>query len=125
MAKAPGEGFFVHLEQGDQIYKFRDERLPQRKALFRGAGIVRANHLADIASENPGTDFFFQIPGDDPLVFNGQVADAACGFEGAVGTDAAGGAGFDAALAGTAQVPGKGLIQGQIQVCEDFRQKEV
>jgi len=74
-----------------------------RIALARES-IPRADHLADVASEDPPPNFVAQFQRDIVFEFDGEVRDATRRVEGAIGENATGGAGSDAARARAAVI---------------------
>ena len=84
--------------------------------------VPRANLLADITAECPGSDLGPDPHRDLSPILNGQEGDTPVGVNGPVWSDALGWAGFNAALAGSAAVSKKGRIGRQVKIEQDFSQ---
>jgi len=97
----------------------RGFRVKSRVALGRKA-IPRADHLADVASENPVSDLFTQFNGDVILEFDGEIGDTSCCVECAIGEDAIGGTGFDTTCAGAAMVGNERWVGLEFKVKKYF-----
>jgi hypothetical protein len=80
--------------------------------------------LADVASEDPVLHVRAQVFGNVAFVFDGEEGDAAARVEGAVGEDALGGAGVDAAGAGAAVIGGEGFVGFEFDAEQNFGKQE-
>lgn len=71
----PLEALIKGLGSESQFARRRRKRLFIQKCriTFGRESIPRADHLADVASENPVADFFAQFNGDVVFEFNGEV----------------------------------------------------
>ena len=91
------------------------------RVAFGRETIPRADHLADVTSENPFANFVTQLYGDIVLEFDGEIGNAATRVEGAVWQNTIGRAGFDAARTGSTMVGYKRRVRFQFKIEQNFR----
>ena len=87
---------------------------------FARESIPRADHLADIAAENPIPNLFTELRRDVILEFNGEIGNTAPRIDGAIRKDAIGGAGVYAASACAAMIGDEGRVRFEIEIEKNF-----
>ena len=89
-----------------------------------GESVPGANHLTNVASENPISHMQAQLFGNVTLVFDGEVGDAAAGIKRTVWEDGLGGAGGDAACACATVIGDDGVVGFEFQPKQNFSQQK-
>lgn len=95
------------------------------RVAFWGESIPWADHLADVASEHPVSDFAAQFNGDIILEFDCKIGNTFCRLERAIWEDTLRGAGLDASCACAAVVGDEGQVGFKFEIEQDFGNKKI
>src|SRR5687767_6581045 len=98
---------------------------PKGRVTLHCKSIPGADHLANVASESPIADQRAQVGWDFVFEFDGEIRNAASGIESAVGEDALGGAGGDAACACATMISDHRKVWFESQVKQDLGKQKV
>ena len=82
----------------------RSRRISKGGIPFFGKSIPRANHLADVAAENPIAHIVTHFSRNVLFELNGEIGNATGRVDGAIGENAIRGASFDATRACTTMI---------------------
>lgn len=87
---------------------------------FRCESIPRANHLADIAAEDPTADLLAQFCWDVVFELDREIGNATGRVDGSIRKDAVCGAGVDAARTRATMIGYQRWIRFEVEIKKDF-----
>ena len=121
------EALIKLLRCNDQLVGQGKKRIFSSKGriTFTCEAIPRADHLADITSKNPITDFFAQSDWDVIFEFDGEIGNAAGRVDRTIREDAIRGAGFDTTRAGAAVIGDERRIRFKGEIEKDFGEQKI